>query len=118
MLSGHARRFFEVEIRNKYIGGVSPATLGSALDSAAQAPEDVMADWIGAGGQRRGRKAVAELRSGLEFLRDQFGNGFRLRELSDLPDLDALRFTCPSCGRHELEEIQTTSSSSRESWGV
>ena len=44
-LSIFARRFFEVESRNESDGGVSPATLASALDSLEQAPDYVVHDW-------------------------------------------------------------------------
>jgi hypothetical protein len=37
--------FFGVEIRNEDVGGVSPATLFSALDSWQQAPDDVRESW-------------------------------------------------------------------------
>src|SRR5260221_6308287 len=107
MLSDHARSFFEVEIRNEREGGVAPASLGSAIESAAQAPHDVMADWIGATGKRRAKKAVAELLAELQRLQDQFGNRFGLAELLDMADQEPLGFTCSKCGQHELDEIQT-----------
>jgi len=47
-LSIFARRFFEVEVRNESDGGVSPATLASALDSLEQTPDVVVHDWSGA----------------------------------------------------------------------
>lgn len=37
--------FFEVEIRNEKHGGISPATLASAMDSLLQAPADVIIEW-------------------------------------------------------------------------
>ena len=46
-LSNHAKRLFEVEIRNEDLGGVRPSTLGSAQDSLSQAPDDVVAEWTG-----------------------------------------------------------------------
>ena len=107
MLSDHARSFFEVEIRNEREGRVLPATLGSAIESAAQAPGDVMADWIGATGKRRAKKAVAELLAELQRLQDQIGNRFGLQELLDMADQEPLGFTCSKCGQHELDEIQT-----------
>lgn len=48
-LPEHLRAFFEVEIRNEREGGVSPATLGSALDSWDQAPDGVRESWCGFG---------------------------------------------------------------------
>ena len=44
-ISRDAKLFFKVEIRNA--DGVQPATLGSAYDSYAQAPKDVVLDWCG-----------------------------------------------------------------------
>jgi hypothetical protein len=41
------RNFLRVEIRNEDQGGVRPATLGSALDSWEQAPDDVLRNWCG-----------------------------------------------------------------------
>jgi hypothetical protein len=107
MLSDYARSFFEVEICNERKGGVSPATLGSAIERAGQAPEDVMADWLGVTAKRPARKAVAELLVELRGLQAEFGNRFRLQELLEMADQEPIRFTCPKCGRHELEEIQT-----------
>lgn len=46
VLSNSMRNFFEVEIRNEEKGGVSPATLSSALDSIRQAPPDVLESWM------------------------------------------------------------------------
>lgn len=46
-ISEYLRAFFWVEIRNEKHDGVSPATLGSALDSWKQAPSDVLLDWCG-----------------------------------------------------------------------
>lgn len=37
---------FMVEIRNERFGGVSPATLGSCVDSLSQAPIDVLRSWF------------------------------------------------------------------------
>lgn len=37
--------FFEAEIRNEQSGGVSPATLDSALESLEQAPDDIIVGW-------------------------------------------------------------------------
>ena len=39
------RNFFEAEIRNERHGGVAPATVFSALDSLAQAPDYVLDEW-------------------------------------------------------------------------
>jgi hypothetical protein len=57
-LTTEQKNFFWVEIGNEHLeetgqsrdgcsvpGGVNPATLASALDSLAQAPDDVVADW-------------------------------------------------------------------------
>ena len=38
--------FFKVEIENEVHGGVSPATLNSAIDSLTQASDDVIAAWF------------------------------------------------------------------------
>jgi hypothetical protein len=42
---GALRKFFAVELRNEDQGGIRPATLGSALGSWQQAPEDVLKQW-------------------------------------------------------------------------
>lgn len=41
----HLENFFGVEMRNEKFGGVSPATLESALDSWRQAPDYVRKSW-------------------------------------------------------------------------
>jgi len=46
-ISDYLKRFFEVEIRNERDGGVSPSTLGSALDSWQQAPPEIRMEWVG-----------------------------------------------------------------------
>jgi predicted RNA-binding Zn-ribbon protein involved in translation (DUF1610 family) len=109
MLSDHARRFFEVEIRNERGGGVSPATIGSAIDSAQQVPIDVLADWMGVvpTGGESATEAAEAFNSELSRLQDRFGSRFTLRELLDLADRQPIDFTCPNCGGHELEEVQT-----------
>lgn len=47
VLDPSLKAFFKVEIRNEQHGGVSPATLESAIDSWNQAPDDVLARWCG-----------------------------------------------------------------------
>ena len=91
MLSDHARRFCEVEIRNERDGGVSPATVGSAIDSAArQAPTDVLADWLGLATPSAHQllsetspeswgTQIGALRKELTRLQDRFGSEFRLQ---------------------------------------
>jgi hypothetical protein len=39
--------FFKVELRNQDAGGVTPATLTSAMSSFRQAPNDVLGSWFG-----------------------------------------------------------------------
>jgi len=39
--------FFQVEIRNEDFVGCHPATLSSALDSAEQAPEEILDEFCG-----------------------------------------------------------------------
>ena len=39
------RAFIDAEIRNEDHGGVSPATVASAADSATQMPADILADY-------------------------------------------------------------------------
>ena len=109
MMSDHARRFFEVELRNERDGGVSPATIGSAIESANQAPTDVLDSWMGRMSVRgeSANEAAGTLRSELANLRDRFGGGFRLQELLDLADQQPIEFICFKCGCHELEEVRT-----------
>ena len=45
MISSTLRDFFWIEIRNEREGGVSPATLDSAMDSFKQAPDEVRQEW-------------------------------------------------------------------------
>jgi hypothetical protein len=42
---GALRKFFAVELRNEDQGGIRPATLGSALESWVQAPDDIKRQW-------------------------------------------------------------------------
>lgn len=46
-ISDALREFFWVEIRNEKEGGVSPATLASALDSLEGTEDNVIAEWCG-----------------------------------------------------------------------
>jgi len=49
-------KFFDDEIMNERNGGISPATLESAVDSLLQAPYDVLDGWLGRG--EHGRTAA------------------------------------------------------------
>jgi hypothetical protein len=60
--------FFNVEIRNEDEGGISPATLESALDSLRQAPDDVLESWCN-------EKVTRELvKAEIQKILDTYGN--------------------------------------------
>lgn len=73
--SKNLHRFFEVEIGNEDHGGHRPSTLGSALDSLQQAPDDVLSDW--SGGESR-----KTLKSSLSALIAEHGENTLLEEFN------------------------------------
>jgi hypothetical protein len=68
------KSFFECEVRNEDDGGVSPATLGSAMDSWVQAPDDVLEDWCG------GKTDLAGVKKALQALIKKYGTSWRLTD--------------------------------------
>lgn len=69
--------FFYTELANERFGGVTPATLESALDSVQQAPDDIVDVWLGAG--EKGRRAALTLTQLVVLC----GAGTELRDLLD-----------------------------------
>lgn len=81
-ISENLKNIFEVEIRNEDLGGVSPSTLESALDSVLQAPYNIVAEWAKAKDtkdQLIRRNAIAEIRR----LIKKYGGVKELKELID-----------------------------------
>jgi len=75
--------FLVAEVRNEADGGVSPTTLGSALDSLLQMPEDVLEEELSDLIVATGVDACA-LESELRGLIGRFGGDFEVeRHLSD-----------------------------------
>jgi len=62
-ISEGLKNFFWVEIRNEEQGGISPATLYSALDSWEQAPQDVLESWTETEGKEETDYIKKELKS-------------------------------------------------------
>ena len=71
---GALREFFAVEIRNEDQGGIRPATLGSALESWQQAPEDIRKSWCH---YKVNLKKVGEE---LKYLVQTYGGDYPLRK--------------------------------------
>jgi hypothetical protein len=70
------QKFFAAEIRNEDEGGIRPATLGNALDSWVQAPDDIREQWTGL---RQVGKVERELRN----LIKRYGPDVELASLID-----------------------------------
>jgi hypothetical protein len=85
LLTNAQINFFEVEIRNEDQGGVSPATIDSALDSLIQAPPDVIVEWCNEG-TVRDESLVPEFVDSIRHLRDHFGGNTTLEELLLRPE--------------------------------
>ena len=68
--------FFETEMHNEGEGGVSPATLASAVDSLTQAPTPVIASWA-----RIPMPDVPDFIKGVKTLMEELGGARELEEL-------------------------------------
>jgi hypothetical protein len=74
------RNFFDVEIRNELSGGVSPATLDSAVESLEQAPNDLIVEWCD--DEAVTKETMPDFVASVVAMRDQFGGHVELRALS------------------------------------
>lgn len=78
--------FFEVEIRNEKQGGVSPATLGSALDSLDQAPDNIIEEWCSDDTVPGESGDAQEFYNYVKDLADRFGHHRTLESMLNAPD--------------------------------